>query len=905
VVVRRWGAETLTALAAALLRTRAGQPTVLLVQGEPGAGKSALLDELMSQAADFQHLRSEGFETGTATGYGVLAGWGVDLTPTQGSDTLSPVLAAQRLRAVVDAAAARGPVLLALDDLQWADPESVDAVIELLRRAAGDRLLLAVATRPQAVTDQSGWQQFLARQEAAVRLELAGLTQADGVALVQELRSDIDSGTATALWEHTSGNPLYLQSLLLEYEPGQLAGMQVLPAPAAFTQSVVARLTRLPEETVRLARAVAVLGSGWSSVFDIAELAQAEHPAAALQQLADAGLLELGRTGPTDSVKPAHALVRSAIYQHAPMETRRALHAGAAKLVTGRTAVLDHRVAAAERYDDELAADLETYALDLHLKRSYRLAAHYWATASAVSRQPSERERRWLESYFDTVLSGDRATVHAALDEIRQAADPVHSALVDGILAIWERRPVEGVETLTGAAERMEQPGIDPTTRYRIAVLLAWGGLQAGGSEQLIQAALERAAGAPAPDPALRGLELMATGQLISRTKSLDEVLAAVSFLPENPAAVSLPLTPALAWRGSVRSSVGHFNAGIGDLTEVTDRIQKGHADINGGSMHAMLGRAQWFRGQWSLARVSLRIADEMARGYPHPFAVASTPLAAVCDAAFDAADDGLKVAHEMLGRTPWVEAVDMLTVTEVIRFHAQGGAPAEIYERVRPVVRAIRAGDARKHAVWLLHAGLAALWANELGDAAMCAELVKAAPSNVSWQEAAGEWLFGLVAEARGKGKIALGHLRASLTAANLELPLYRAHALLDHARLAHLLGDTSASARSLDQAAEAYQSLGAGAYQRRVDELRRAGQAKVAEPTIALSDRERDVLTLAAEGLSYAQIARDLFITQSTVSYHLGNIYAKANVGSRHQLTDLVHADPAAFGLTALRTA
>jgi DNA-binding CsgD family transcriptional regulator len=246
-----------------------------------------------------------------------------------------------------------------------------------------------------------------------------------------------------------------------------------------------------------------------------------------------------------------------------------------------------------------------------------------------------------------------------------------------------------------------------------------------------------------------------------------------------------------------------------------------------------------------------------------------------------------------------------MLTVTEVIRFHAQGAAPAGIYEQLRPVVRAIRAGDAQKHAVWTLHTGLAAIWASELGDASFCAELVKSAPSKVAWLEAAGEWLLGLVAEARGKGKIALGHLRAAVAATNVDLPLYRAHALLDHARLAHLLGNANAAARSLEGAAQAYQSLGAGAYLRRVDELRRAGQASVAEPTIALSDRERDVLTLAAEGLSYAQIARDLFITQSTVSYHLGNIYAKANVGSRHQLTDLVHADPAAFGLSALRSA
>ena len=64
-------------------------------------------------------------------------------------------------------------------------------------------------------------------------------------------------------------------------------------------------------------------------------------------------------------------------------------------------------------------------------------------------------------------------------------------------------------------------------------------------------------------------------------------------------------------------------------------------------------------------------------------------------------------------------------------------------------------------------------------------------------------------------------------------------------------------------------------------------------------LTEREQDVLTLIASGMSYAQIARDLFVTQSTVGYHLSNIYRKAGVGSRHELTELVRSDPLGFGI------
>jgi DNA-binding CsgD family transcriptional regulator len=155
------------------------------------------------------------------------------------------------------------------------------------------------------------------------------------------------------------------------------------------------------------------------------------------------------------------------------------------------------------------------------------------------------------------------------------------------------------------------------------------------------------------------------------------------------------------------------------------------------------------------------------------------------------------------------------------------------------------------------------------------------------------------LAAEAAGDGRTALARLRAAVATDLHEVPLYLAHVHLDHARLALLLGDPTASARSLDAAAEQYQSLGAVAYLDRVNTLRAAADQVPDAAGYGLSDRERDVVTLVAAGMSYIQIARALFITRSTVSYHLGNIYAKTNVGSRHELTELAHENPMAFGL------
>jgi DNA-binding CsgD family transcriptional regulator len=175
----------------------------------------------------------------------------------------------------------------------------------------------------------------------------------------------------------------------------------------------------------------------------------------------------------------------------------------------------------------------------------------------------------------------------------------------------------------------------------------------------------------------------------------------------------------------------------------------------------------------------------------------------------------------------------------------------------------------------------------------------VRSVGAELGWSASVAEWLHGLVAEARGQGKIALGHLRAAVADGNTSLPLYRGHLLVDHARLAALLGDPSAAAHSLDIAADVYSRLGAQPWLGRVEQLRDRAEPLRETPGLNLTERELDIVTLVMSGMSYAQIARQLFITQSTVSYHLGHIYAKANVSSRHQLTSLAREQPAALGL------
>lgn len=884
----RWDGSVLGRLAAVRDRAAAGQPSVLVIEGDPGVGKSTLLDEMVSGAGGFRVMTAAGYESGVATPYAVLAEWGVAVAAE-----VSIQVAAQRLRDVLD----DRPTLVVLDDLQWADPESVAVLCAVVARAQGDRLLAGVATRPLPLDVHPDWQRWCARSGRVEVLPLTGLDLPAATALLRERRAAIDDVTARALWEHTAGNPLHLSALAAEFEPGELTGTPFLPAPAAYARAVAATLSRLPAEAVSAAQGLAVLGDRWSPLPALAELVQLPDLSGPVQQLVQAQLAQLRVAAAAPAVRIAHALIRAAIYQETPLPARRLLHARAATLVSGRGAVLDHRRAAAERYDDDLAAELDDYAQTLYERRSYRLASHYQAMAAEVTRDQAARERRFLESMFERLLAFDRHAVRAARPAILETGDPVRQAVLLGALAIWDRRYHESIAMLEPVAAG--GAACDPVTAYRANVLLGWAQLMVGAAVEQIRAPLDRAAAVGTSDSSVRRLAVLCEAQLAVRSPSAAEPVAGVDALPADPARVPVQATTSLAWRGVARANTGHFTEAIADLDELIERMQKGVAEFSSGTFHAELARAHWYAGDWALARLNVRLAVDLSGEFPHPIVAAIAPMTEIGDGDLAAADHALRRAHTQIDPAPWVTAVDLLFEQDVLRAHASGVPDSALHASIADAVRALRAGQLRKHLIWGVHAALASLWAGELADARTCVDLM--ARAGVGWVSAVTGWLRGLLAEAEGDGKGALALLRTAAASAPGEIPLYAAHMHVDHARLAHLLGDLPAAGHALDRAATIYRRLGAAGYLARLDSLRQGLRAAPARPaSLGLSERERDVVALVTSGMSYAQIARTLFITQSTVSYHLGRIYAKTNVKSRHQLTELARTHPEALGVS-----
>ncbi len=893
-----WDRALLTQVDAAVGASRAGQPTSLTIAGEPGTGKTALLNELAQRAQDFTIRRADCAEAGHGP-LGVLAQWGIEVPrPDDGSEPADLVVA-RALRDRADTLTLAGPVLLIIDDLQWADPESLAALGWLLRRAAGDRLLVAAATRPGAPGELPGLPE-------PVRVTLTGLSRTDATTLIRRRWPDASVAAAGRLWEHTGGNPLYLQALLAENDPQDLAAARVLPAPAEFARNLGLRVAALSDPAVALLRAVAVLGSGWVSLLEAAAVADTGEASGPAQELADAGLARLRAADGPVLVAIAHDLVRSAVYQQAPLPARRDLHRRAAQVVIDPHAVFAHRVAAADQYDEPLAQALESAAAGLYDQRSFRQAAQYLRWSSALTPQPAERERRWLESLYYSVMAYDFAAVHQAAGDVGRASHAAHRALVLGGLAAWERRRRDAVTILEPAAAALSGAE-DQRIRYRIGILLAFCQFTGGYPTATIAASLARVQPIRVRDAGLGGVDMLTVATVTLRQRGMAAVAEQLGTLPASAAAVPLAATDQLGWRGMLQVRTGFTGEAVADLTEFARRAEAGVSRLGAGMLHAFLGFAYWLRGDWSLARVTFRLASDLGIGEVHPITAVLVPLADIGEGRFEAADAAMERAMGLLDG-PWPEVLDLLVMVRIIRAHA--GAEQD-RARLGPQAGkgAIEVGGQRAHShTLLLHLIQARIWNRDLAGARAGVDELAAVPRQPGWLPAAVHWLRGLVHEAGGERRLALAELTAAVRADASELPLYQAHMLADHARLA---GPGRDAEESLRRAEQIYRRLGAAPYLARLATVPdngtfpeprstpAAGPSPL-PPAFAVTEREHDVLTLLLNGMSYAQISRELFITQSTVGYHLGNLYAKAGVATRHQLTELARAHPGSFGIT-----
>jgi len=889
-----WQDEQLNAISAALEAARSGQPTVLSVLGKPGMGKTSLLREIATRASGFNVLQADGQQSAYREPFDLLRQLGVR---SLGGIYRDPLVAAQGLRDLVDTLSPTGPVLIGVDDLQWADQESVESLYWLVHRAYGDRLLVVLGSRPEGPGSTGAWRRLIHQASRGPALWLTGLSFEQAAAAVLAVDPSADPDAIRRLWDHCSRSPFHLDSLLRQYGFSELAAMRSLPAPSELAARTKAELSGYPLDVVALVHASAVLGYGWQALPRLAAIGQVDDPAGAREALVEAGLLVARAPDMTSPLRTSHALARAAIYQSIPYARRRQLHLRAAGQAGTVMESLEHRVAAADHYDDALAAELELAAQTAHGAGDFGQAGQMFRWASELSNDAAIRNRRWLDAVIDMILARDVAWVRQQLPAVLSAPDLARRAVVHGLMFGVEKRWLDAWATYTAVSQAVLDQA-ESVVRYRLLVLTAWSMICAGRDLEELAQLLTRAANELTPDRALIGNVIFARGMLGLRrsdTAALDETFDSI---PARSSDTPLQLTYKLAWRGSVHAFWGNAAASEADLAEVTTRIRTGVGDNSDGVYSGLLAFARWLNGSWNLADVEMRIALDHVVGQPHPMLRAIEPLLHAGRGDFVQADKKLREAADVLEVMPWREPVHLYVISYVARLHA-GADPAARkmgLRRLRTVFGdSILTVPGFTGSLWIVHLAIAGIWAGDLDRAGELTRQSERQPHPPRWMAWVPAWVRGLAAETAGATGPARMQLDAAVAGFTDDLPLYRAHVLADHARVAARQHDDAAARRSLDAAGQLYRVLGAVPYLARLNETAdrpRSGSLVEVDALSALSDRERDVATLLVSGLTYAQIARDLYVTRATVGFHTGRIYAKTGVTSRAELIDLVRS-------------
>ncbi|WIB77005.1 LuxR C-terminal-related transcriptional regulator [Curtobacterium sp. MCPF17_002] len=897
-----WQNDDVEAVDAAAGSAIVGQPKLVVVHGGPGSGRSSFLrsmtERVLARAAGdgtaFTHWSAGGTVKSDQPRRGLI-----DLGVLIDPDEDNPLQVEQALREAVDDVLDEGPLLITIDDLQWIDPETVEALARLLTSAVAERLLVIVTTGYFEPFQHLPWQALVGTSPLVVPVELGGLDLATARAVLRDIRPEVAEYLVRRLWQHTRGNPLFLTSLVRRNTPAALERMVQLPAPLDYAHAIEVRLATLGHDAVTLARAVSVIGMGWMPLAEAAYVAAADDDVtSALDVLVLEFILEQRSTEVGTEVRMVHAIIQASIYQNIPAAERVRLHRRAAEVASDEVGELRHSYAATTTHDEALAQRLEAAAELQHAAGQYRTAAQYLDWACRLSANGLRRSARWTASCFERLLSGNVELVRNAQPELRTARDRIGAALVEGALHVLENDWCEAVKVLTPVAATGE---VD-LRAYRIEVLLAWASLAAGMDTDAAWAPLDRAEAMPTRDDSLAGLATFTSAMLDRRRGRSRQLNERLGLLPQRPGAVPLDDTYWLAWRGFAAVMSGRAADAIEPLREVDSRMSTGLMNVGDGLSNAFLGLAHWWAGDAGLAARQFRVAEGLLLPRPNPMSASYAATGRVIAGDREGADALLTRARDTLQEMPWAEGVYALLVGSVTTLHAFGNDA----ERAAflPGLRRDFGDKADKlagSAMWGLHAAIACVWAGELDEANGLGWVLAESPW-LAWGKAAQLWVQGLVAEHAHEDLAAIELIAAARSAWPEGLPVFAAHITADLARVAGTAGDRTTAVEAARSARAQYTALEAVPYLLRdVDALPSAqdpagpgpspvtAAVQLPGPLGMLSDRERDVASLVVKGMSYAQIARELFISRSTVSFHLTRIYAKTDTTSRHELSDL----------------
>jgi DNA-binding CsgD family transcriptional regulator len=513
-----------------LADARAGQSAVLVLRGEPGIGKTALLGYVAERAAGLQVVRAAGAESEMELPFAslhqlcgpMLAGLG-RLPPPQ-RDALGTAFGlssgAQPDRFLIGLAvlsllsdtAEERPLLCLVDDAQWLDRSSAQVLAFVARRLQAESVVLLFAERGPGELDELAGLPDLPLRELP--------TASARELLASAISGPLDDRVRNRILAEARGNPLALLELPL-VSPAELAGgfglPDGLPLPGRIEASFLRRAQQLPAETQRLLLVAAAEPTGepallWQAAGTLGIPAEAAGPAQAN------GLLDIGA-----QVAFRHSLLRSAVYRAAAADERRSAHLA---LAAATDAENDpdrrawHRAHATLAPDEDVADELERSAGRAQARGGLAAAAAFLERAAALTPDPGRRARRALYAARAKHLAG---APHEALTLLAAASagplgdfDRAMLHRLRGQIALDARRGGDAVPLLIDAARQLEP--LDPALARETHLEALRAASIAGRLGVSVRAAAEAARRAPSPQGPPRAVDLLLEGLAVRFT---------------------------------------------------------------------------------------------------------------------------------------------------------------------------------------------------------------------------------------------------------------------------------------------------------------------------------------------------------------------------------------------------
>ncbi|MER5394783.1 LuxR C-terminal-related transcriptional regulator, partial [Saccharopolyspora sp. NPDC002686] len=866
--------------------------------GEPGIGKTALLEHAASAADGLRIVRSTGIESEAHLPFAGLhlllrpALDGTDALPSpqaralRGAFGLSPAEPGDRMLvglavlSLLAEFADGGPVLCLVDDAQWLDRASAEALLFAARRLDAEGIALVIAARPGFAAP------------GLAQLPLTGLDAPAAAELLAEHAAALSPTDRYRVLAEAQGNPLALLELPAALATDRPVSGQALPMTDAVQAAFLDQVRQLPEPSQHLLLVAAAEDTGDRDVVLRAATALSCRPADLVPAEA-AGLIRVDNR----TVHFRHPLVRSAVYQSAPVSLRLVVHTALAKALTepddaDRRAW--HHAVVATGPDEQVAAELERTAQRAAARSGYAAASAAYERAAQLTPSGADHSRR-------LVLAAEAAAEEGA---------------------------VERMAELAGASTD------DPTLTVRAIRVRAAAAFHRGSLRTARELLTEAAALAQADDLSLAAhlmLDAVHTAWYLGENEIADSAdrLAALPLPPDDPLTHVARL---LTW--VVRSSIGREDPG-----SLAERIADARRTGFGGPHDTILVGATSLQaaGQDTEAhQVTLGLLaqcrDQGWIGRTPPVLVclarASTFLSRHTDA-WDEATQALQIAQE-LGHRQWIaETSGVLAYLAAVagdeqRCHSfadealtapEPGAPPPGMSWAQWALALLDLGNARWESaltrLTALHTGPVR---HQLPGLRSIPDLIEAAARLgrtadareplarlTDWAHHAEQpWIDAHVQRCRAL-------LAPDADAAELYETALRSHPddrQFERARTALLYGEWLRRARRksearthLRSAFETFRRLGAAPWAERARaELDATGDVVPATEDgalAALTPQERKIIRLAARGLSNRDIAAQLFLSPRTVGYHLYKAFPKLGVTARTELAALELAD------------